>query len=551
MSVVVGNSGIANAITNIPKISGGLEYPEFKPSSATRHTLLSGVEVRQEVANSSVVTDVPVQQSFRLPVDFKRGNEASPDITGVSICCSVTDVDAFHANLTLYVEEFGDLLPIAQGSVNGAAAVGDKIWIDCYFNEPIQIPDEYTQRFFHLEVRANGAIWYSYPATFFGTATVGQGGNLAFRVLTNTADSGVDFLGNRFRSIVRTADPERFNSTTGTSNSFWMSKPNPSKFAVESLYFDVSDGLNHASVVDRILLDPITPNVYFNLYYTDEGDPGETEAEWENKLWTPVFQTFKAERRQEHSLPVPITAKYVKVEFSHLQPQVYAPGIFHQAIRYKKHPKWVLDYFMSRLSRTTEDPYVASRISVVFDALRLAYDYYTDDLEDGNANPPVQDVAAFLSDRTDQSDEVETALIDQISLATKPYRTRPINRASNLDALLANMAISQTQAAYSTERINSATADTTQVSSLDREQLIVENNYPVMFFYLTCRHKYRELETYFEDNKAYFVGVRELAFTREHYVQASDTAMYTENLGDFTNAWRNDFIEDEHIPFNV
>jgi hypothetical protein len=131
----------------------------------------------------------------------------------------------------------------------------------------------------------------------------------------------------------------------------------------------------------------------------------------------------------------------------------------------------------------------------------------------------------------------------------KPYRTRPVNRASNLGTLLSNMALAQSQGTYSTERINSATADTTQVSSLDREQLIVENNYPVMFFYLTCRHKYRELEAYFEDDKAYFVGVRELAFTREHYVQASDNAMYTENMGDFTNAWRNDFIEEEYIPF--
>jgi hypothetical protein len=532
-------------------------YVEFKPDESYRHTVLSGVELSQDVAdhtvtqsNADLANDVLVRQSFRLPVKYKRGDETTPEITGVQICCTVADADAFTANIVLTVEEFGDELELARGSISGAPAVGPKVWIDVYFNQPIPIPDEYMERFFHLGISTKSPIWYAYPSTFFGTKTVGLGGALTFRLLTNTADNGVDFLGNRYRSVVRRTDIENVSTVASPDpNTFWYSKPNPSKFAVESLYFDVSDGLGHAQVVDRLLLDPITPNVYFNIYYSNEGVGATTEAEWENKLWTPVFYTFKAERRQEHALPEPVTAKFMKVEFSHLQPQTYVPGPFQQKLIYKKHPKWVLSYFLARFSKTTEDPNVSSRVRVVFDALSLAYQYYTDDLE-STPNIPAQLERVIEEATNDTSDMVDSDLLDQIHFTMKPYLSQPATLGITNRTVLSELARSQIgSATYSTEVMSYQGANTTQVSSLNREALILENNYPVMFFYLTCRHKYREVEAYLADDKAYFVGVRELAFTREHYTAASDNSLYVENLGDFTNVIRNDFIEEDYLPF--
>jgi hypothetical protein len=82
---------------------------------------------------------------------------------------------------------------------------------------------------------------------------------------------------------------------------------------------------------------------------------------------------------------------------------------------------------------------------------------------------------------------------------------------------------------------------------LRNEAIIYENDYPVMFFFVTCRHKYREIVADLERDKAYFVGIKQIAFTRDRYDIASDTDQYIEAAGDMANIERNDFISDEGV----
>jgi hypothetical protein len=323
----------------------------------------------------------------------------------------------------------------------------------------------------------------------------------------------------------------------------WAGTPHES--ASYELVLPTADDIS--SVIDRVLVDPITPGAYFNVYYTEEGDPGSNDDQWENKLWTRIPQTYRMERKETHVFPEPIKAKYLKLEFSHLQAQYYAPGNFQQSIRYKKHPKWVLDYFLARMQ--TDASFLAERVAVVYDALDLAYSYYLDDLgQEPQTTIDVSDsvatqVASFLSNRTDVSDRIDSVTLDKINLALEPYRTHPALRGT-AQTLLGDYARQtvQTTDDYPVEAARTRAITTADVSSLNRDRVVIEQNYPVMFFYLTARHKYREIEAKFTHDRAYFVGVRQIAFLRDNYMTAFDTNTYIEPAADTQNIERNEFI---------
>ncbi len=370
-----------------------------------------------------------------------------------------------------------------------------------------------------------------------------------FRILGLVADEGIDFLGNRYRSVVVRNQTEDITTVNvgDSAGSYWMSRPYPSKFAVESLYFDVTTN-GDASVIDQVLLDPITPGVFFNIYFSSEGPVPTREADWENKLWERIPVIYRMNSRETHTLPAPITTKYIKIEFSHLKAQYYAPGNFQQPIQYKKHPKWVLDYFLARLA--TEDLISnAGRVTVVYDLLDLAYNYYLDDLgprqEELTSNSlNISSLTDFLSERGDFSDQVDPITLGLINTQMNAFRQHPVYRA-NMDSLMGQDALNSIDPRedYQTERPLNFSLSTTDVSSVNRESLIVEQAMPVMFFYLRSRHKYRELQAAFEYDRAYFVGIREMAFLRNSYMVDSDSEMYVETNGDLFNSARNDFIK--------
>jgi len=530
--------------TTVPG-SSTAPFPIFAPDATYRHEYLSGIEVNQPVATTTVdASSFTKWTEFFLPVDIARAGGYVPDITGAQACIQTDETfpyPPFYVNFTLEFNQFGEWTQLAQGSVQKPPPyIGDKVWITAYFNKPVSLTTEQTEIQMRLGVDSHDPVWTN------------GGGDLAFRLLTASGDSGTDFLGNRYRGYVRRNSISNADTVGSTNtNSAWMSKPNPSKFAVESVYYDVSDGLGHARVTDRMLIDPITPGVYCTVYYSSDGDPGTDDADWEQKLWTPIFDNFKLDRRLDIPLPEPVTSKFIKVEFTHLQAQSYSPGTFHQPVTYKKHPKWVLAYFLARINaqNNTEDPVIARRVRVVYDALQLAYDYYLDDLHTGIEVPPSGgDISSFLN--TPDTGLLDANTLAQVAVEMKPYYKQPGQRASQLDSMLAQYVTASATGPYPTEQITVTRADTTAVSSVDRMPVLIEQNMPVMFFYLTCRHAYKVLQAEFETGKAYFAGVREIAFTREHYTAASDQDMYVENLGDFTNVLRNDFLDEEYIPFN-
>jgi hypothetical protein len=385
----------------------------------------------------------------------------------------------------------------------------------------------------------------------------GQNFSFNFRVLALTADEGVDFLGNRYRSVTVRTSPSNVDALDSeTKDRFWLSKPNPSRFAVENLYFDLRDVDGVGKVIDRLLLDPVTPNVYFHVYYSNEGEPGVDDTTWDDRIWSHIPKTFQMTKRETHAFPEPVTAKYVKVEFSHLQPRPYDPGDFQVPVFYKKHPKWVLDYFLLRAEADTYSPgdqFIPRRVSVTYDALDLAYNYYLDDLlQEPNApaqvNDTIQDeVKGFLRERSDYSDTITTEMATKISTVFRPYTQHPAVRGKEdylLSTVLQGFGTDPAYAAVEEVRGGLARPGS-DVSGLRKDRIVFEKTHPVMWFYLDCRHRYRQNEALYTHNRAYFVGVYEIAFTRERYEIASDTKQYNEATGDNMNVERNDFEKDD------
>jgi hypothetical protein len=476
----------------------------------------------------------------------------------------------------------GEVKDIVVDYANGETnAFGTRVVADLVEGEPYHFTHDSKPAFLYLDPN-DGLVYFSYEQGIMefmitspnplaqpyndhaydemGDPLMGENGDGAFcfRVLGLTADDGIDFLGNRYRSVVSTNDTNAISTAAGADpDSYWLSKPNPSKFAVENLYFDMRKTWVHpdtgdevmadqAVVVDRILIDPTTPGAHFSIYYTDEGDPGENEEQWDNKLWVRIPQTYRMERRETHVFPEPIAAKYIKIEFSHLQARHYAPGNFQQSIRYKKHPKWVLDYFLARMQ--TDSNFLAQNVRVIYDALDLAYNYYLDDLGqepqatiDVNA-AVLSDVTSFLSDRDDVSDRIDSNTLDRLNLVLDPYRQHPALRGYS-NTLLGDYARQTVDpnSDYAVEGVRSTSTTVPDVSSLNRDRVVVEQNYPVMFFFLKCRHKYREVEAKFSHDRAYFVGVRQIAFLRDNYMSAFDATTYIEPASDTQNIERNEF----------
>jgi hypothetical protein len=394
-------------------------------------------------------------------------------------------------------------------------------------------------------VTISGKMYLADGVTKFTDVDESNDVAMRFRILGATADSGTDFLSNVYRSAVITNAPD---GVDGGSPDFWLSKPNPSQFAVESLYFDVSDRGNPV-VIDRMLLDPITPGMYANIYYSNDPQPGHDDASWEHLLWDRVPATFECVRNQSHALPHPITAKYVKVEFSQLQARYYSPGNFQKAITYKKYPKWVVDYYLALYGTDFRSNSAVN--TVVYDALDLAYNYYLDDIKSSPNGPATTqtatDVSAlttFLSSDTTAS-QIDPQTLARIQTSFRPFLDTPFAQGK-AGFILKDYLSAPNFTNYSSESILEPTADTSRVSSLDRTSLVLEKNFPVMSFYLTCRHSYRVSIGAFENDRAYFAGVRQIAFTREHYASKFDQDFYIESVGDNLNVEANDFYTDSN-----
>lgn len=381
--------------------------------------------------------------------------------------------------------------------------------------------------------------------------------SLRFRVLTTAADVDRDCTGSLYRTVAAISEPQNVRAAVGDlENAYWMSAPNPSKFAVEALYMDARDGSGSAQVFDHLLVDPITPGIWMNIYFSNDPAPGTNTDEWDALLWERIPKHFQLNRRESFAMPEPITTKYLKLEFTQLQPRWYAPGTFQLPTQYRKHPKWVMDYYLSLYQQQRAGEIEsAPTVNVEFDALELAYNYYLDDIRRNEPNAPSTVVSsegvslltsALSNEQTAEQGKVDAETIKKISLAMQPFLQQPA-RQGTFDSIIQRIAAANSEPGnYPVETPVITTANTSEVSSLERDSLIVEKQFPVTSFYLTSRHYYQISQATFEEDRAYFAGIKEVTATREHYASRYDASMYTETAGDEGNIESNDLLTEDH-----
>jgi hypothetical protein len=377
------------------------------------------------------------------------------------------------------------------------------------------------------------------------TPLVALGSNslsILHRILAATLDSSVDFLGNNFRSAVKEYGPQR---ALTKGDSFWMSSPNPSKFAVESLYFDVRQN-GESTVVNRMLIDPVTPGITCNLYYsTEEQSSNKT---WDELWWRPIPKIIELTAKQEFVMPFPVTASFIKLEFTKLQARPYMVGEHQQKIVYNKHPKWVLDHFYQiYLERKQSNQIPSNVINLQYNALDLYYNYFLDDLVESPYLPQLLDRSVdtnvfndYLSSITnEETDDLDPITLSNIKTANNSFAQHPLN-AGPMNSLLTKHLIKSNK--FPVESIRRPVADTEFVTTADRDSVQMDREFPAMSFYLPTRHQYKRSRATFENDRAYFAGVKQVAFYRDYYSSEADLSLYSETAGDEINLEINDLV---------
>lgn len=328
----------------------------------------------------------------------------------------------------------------------------------------------------------------------------------------------------------------------------WQSSPQPSKFAVVNNFFDVRNFAKNPTVVDGLYLDPITPNVGFNVYYTNEIEKYSNPEEWAKKLWKRVPKTFIAVDAKEYIFPNPITTSFIQIEYTNLQPKSYTPPDLQQPVVYKRLPIWVINYFLE-LAELPE--FTGGRVSVVQDILSAAYNYYLEDLKQFPEEPSEiqEEQESIIKEyfRNGASKELHQEVLSSIPANLRPYTTE-LAYFANTESLIGQKAILETatfENRPTESELRPVPRNLSFVSNNERESLAFEQSMPIMYFYLTCRHEYKEEAAKFEQNRAYFASINEVAFLRNNYTNRYDGSLYIENGGDRQNVEVNDFIINE------
>lgn len=456
-----------------------------------------------------------------------------------------------------------------EGVVEGEVTVpnnGDQ-WLDIKF-ESLELPTQAINQKFKLVVEGAtnspniNHFYYATPSALVnkaqaykadGTPVSANTSAAMIRILAATANEGVDFLSNEFRSSV---NKRGINNVNSRDDQFWSSKPNPSKYGIESLYFDVSNADGEATRIDSVYLDAITPGVQFNVYYSvDDVPPGTDVDSWDQRLWKWVPRVYKANSRKNYLFPNPVSAKYMKVEFTNLQASYYDPGQHDRPILYRKYNSWVVNYFLSiydMYHNTTEDPFIGSQINLEYDLLDLAYNYYKGDIVTAFARPVYIDeenasniVPDLLKNAGVNLQNYDSTSLTNINQSFDKFRKHPGYQSNNSDIVgrAATLKSINEFFNYATEKLNVRGADTSTVSTTNRNHLLLEKSMPDMYFYTTCRHGYKEAYAKFENNKAYFVKIKEIKFGRTIHNVISDETIYKFEPSDVDNFETSDFVK--------
>jgi hypothetical protein len=387
--------------------------------------------------------------------------------------------------------------------------------------------------------------------------------NIMTDVSQFVADTGFDIFGNPYRTALLTYDA--LATTDGNSLTYWQSQPNPSKNAIECLYYDVrpSDTEDSAVVIDEVYIEPITPGIAMHIYTSND----TAQVDWDFKLWEPVPRHYVVQQGY-HALPAPVACRYVKLEFTRLTATPYNVLESPQAppIQYRLHPSWVQDEIGAIFPVETE---TADRFSNPFETVSidplLDFQRADDQLHISArrlATAPestITDVATdtdALQEFVAESTAVDDA-VDDVDATEAEIEVRPATMYQ--DALSELLDTNRAQSRYVLDAIDSESSDhyltedplvdldppDTQ-SVADLSQAAQEKMAPLTWFPRICRHQYQIIASGRPRKIAYYAAMKTVSFTRRNYDPSVsyDFPKYLELLQDDENVEYNEFVVD-------
>lgn len=360
-------------------------------------------------------------------------------------------------------------------------------------------------------------------------------------------DRGTDILGNGYQTGI--VKYPASNVVDGNLNTFWQSQANPSRNAVESLYFDMRVG-GSAQTFDELAIDPITIGCLMHIYFSDD----EEQADWDYKLWTPVSRHYTL-IKGNIQLPNPITCKFVKLEFTRLSVTPY-PTLYKNnmpKMRYRTHPTWVLEYVQSvtkAMERMKKNQVSTEEVVHSYETLGIRKPTMTKLTDE--AHRTIQDFvdeniqSTVFADYQKWKTDKKVAKTDEesVNVYTNLFQERLLStiQSSNLQT---ELALANDNPEFAQETPLRQKVLLPLVSRTDANELAQKKALPDTWFPKTCRHGYKVIETNREFKIAFYVAIREVKFYRRDQQAKFDNNNYFETLSDSSNYETNTFVSSD------
>ena len=360
----------------------------------------------------------------------------------------------------------------------------------------------------------------------------------------------VDVLGNYYRTSLNVYSIE--NRFKTKKNKYWKSQINPDKFAVEALYFDVSQN-GQSVAIDEIFIDPLTPGCVTHFYYSED----DSLTDWDNKLWNPIPRHYVL-AKESYQLPNTIYAKYIKIEFSKLAAIPYNFPTTQEKIQYRLFPSWVEQIakdFASGGNAPTSDANAFAEVSNTFinsGIVTPESDRLTPERSKSILDFIRENVRSTVLDEYQvwKNPERETQRGSQISevnfypnavdnLYHNSLLQTVTSRVSNskFDTLLASVDPNS----WKTENYILPKPLVNVSSKNNRNPIEEEKNWPDMWFMKKCRHAYKIVESPRSGKIGYYVGIKDIKFYKRDKTKTFDDRNYIITLNDESFIEKNEF----------
>jgi hypothetical protein len=364
----------------------------------------------------------------------------------------------------------------------------------------------------------------------------------------------VDALGNAFSTSVNEYSLE--NKFVNNKNKYWKSQINPSPFAVEAVYFDVSTEEGDWSAIDEIYTDPLTPGCIMHVYYSND----ESTDVWENKLWNPVPRHYVLSKGNVH-LPTTVFAKYFKLEFTKLSSIPYNFPSTKSLIRYRLYPTWVEELskeLIEAYDPPLTSPHFGTNVEHSFLNTGIATpkaDKLTPEISKSILDFIKDDVRKNILDEYQvwKNPETETnegrKIVDRQNLSFYPNFSNNLYRSNVLSTVPDRVTDSNF---YEVTRLSDGNAWQTESAVVpkkvvnislhqNREFVEEEKKYPDMWFMRKCRHAYKVVESPRYGKIGYYVGLRDVKFYKRDKTKVWDDRNYIITLFDEAFTEENQF----------